>query len=158
MKETVAMTYSDIVGNLLLALVSNKVEMNSIPFYLVNKYTELLGDKFSEYKMNYCFEDNMFEENKFFEDNKKYIRRNDKNRTIDIVETLNEDYLYFFFRAGIPFDAYKVLDDKSTLIELLQFYKLELEEEHKKEIINLKNKILKLVMEEHDEDNIQGSD
>lgn len=142
----VYMDYSDVVGNLVLLLNRNKVDMEHIPFSLVDKYIVLLAEKFKENKLEFYFRIGEFEEEMFYEYNKDYFIKNTNNNTIDIIKEPSVEYLYEKFRVNLSFTSYDVLDDDFILINLLQDYRESLEEEHKKQMQNINNKILKLVM------------
>ena len=148
MNKTVYMDYGDLVGNLVILLKNNNVNMNKISFSLVDEYTSIL---IKENGFDFYIQEGYKEIDDLFEDHKEYFKRNKETNTIDIIKEPSFEYLYSYFRSGIPCDAYDIFDDKKVLIELLQSYRDEVKEEYNKKLQKINNKILKLVMSESDE-------
>ncbi len=151
MEKTVYMDYGDIVGNLVILLKNNNINMNNISFSLLGKYTAILINKIKENNFDFYIQEGYKEMDDFFEDHKEYFIINNETNTIDIIKEPSLDYLYTHFRSGIPCDAYDIFNDKKVLIELLQSYREEVKEEYNKKLQIINNKILKLVMSESDE-------
>ncbi len=151
MNKTVYMDYGDLVGNLVILLKNNNVNMNKISFSLLGKYTAILINKIKENGFDFYIQEGYKEMDDFFEDHKEYFKINNETNTIDIIKEPSIEYLYTYFSSGIPCDAYDLFNDKKILIELLQFYRDEVKEEYDKKMLKINNKILKLVMSESDE-------
>ena len=151
MNKTVYMDYGDLVGNLVILLKNNNVNMNKISFSLLGKYTAILINKIKENGFDFYIQEGYKEMDDFFEDHKEYFKINNETNMIDIIKEPSFEYLYTHFRSGIPCDAYYLFNDKKILIELLQSYRDEVKEEYDKKMLKINNKILKLVMSESDE-------
>lgn len=151
MNKTVYMDYGDLVGNLVILFKNNNVNMNKISFSLVDKYTSILINNIKENGFDFYIQEGYKEIDDLFEDHKEYFKRNKETNTIDIIKEPSFEYLYAYFRSGIPCDAYGLFNDKKILIELLQSYRDEVKEEYDKKMLKINNKILKLVMSETDE-------
>jgi len=151
MNKTIYLDYGDLVGNLVILLKNNNINMNKISFSLVDKYTSILINNIKENGFDFYIQEGYKEIDDLFEDHKEYFKRNKETDTIDIIKEPSFKYLYTYFRSGIPCDAYDLFNDKKILIELLQSYRDEVKEEYNKKLQKINNKILKLVMSESDE-------
>ncbi len=151
MNKTVYMDYGDLVGNLVILLKNNNINMNKISFSLVDKYTSTLINNIKENGFDFYIQEGYKEIDDLFEDHKEYFKRNKETNTIDIIKEPSMEYLYINFRSCIPTFVYNILDDKKILVELLRSYKEEVKEEYEQKLQKINNKILKLVMSESDE-------
>ena len=130
MHKVCVLGFVDIVGNLLILLKENDIEVNKISFSLVDKFEYILEGEFFNNGYDLYVLNDKKKISDFFDWYGEYFKSLIHN-TISIVKEPSLEYLYEQFRSSIPKDLLCVFDDKSLIVEVLQAYKEEFEAEYK---------------------------
>ena len=139
--DRVYFSYGDIIGNLLIILNHNGIRVNTLPYYFIDSFAEILlkemeGHGFSPYVI---MERNSIESFLYY--NKEYFKDNTKNNSIDIIKDMDIEEMYSKFYGSISADVMIALNEKSLAIKTLQLYRNVLLKTNNEEIKKIDEKL-----------------
>ena len=108
MEKRYLLDLGDLIGNLFLILMENKIDVNKITYSQIRQFREILEKEAESNEMKLSFKLSRDETAKFFSYNRSTFDEQD-DRTIIIKEGITPFHLIYDYRSFLPLDVYLLI-------------------------------------------------